>query len=207
VATTLTVEIVQNAEKERLPGDPGLTDLGLQQAVATARWLDRGGRLVGVWSSPARRALESARPIAQQFGVALRTDPRLRERMNWDDPGVQSIENFLDEWRTTSQDRSYLPRSGDSSRQAASRFLAVLAEIVADHPAGRAIVVTHGGVTTDLLRDVLGDAGLRSRAPSLIEEGVPCCGVTTLAATAGGWAVKSIAACDHVTEGSSHRPA
>jgi hypothetical protein len=72
--------------------------------------------------------------------------------------------------------------------------------------AGRAIVVSHGGVTTDLLRDVLGEAGLRSRVPSLIEEGVPCCGLTTLQATAGGWAAKSIAVCDHLTDGSSHRP-
>ena len=207
VATALTVEIVQHAEKKRLPGDPGLTELGLQQALATARWLGSGERPVAVWSSPMRRALETASPIAEQFGVGLRTDPRLRERMNWDGPGVESIEDFLDEWRATSQDRSYRPRSGDSSRQAASRFLAALADIAADCSAGRAIVVTHGGVTTDLLRDVLGDAGLRSRAPSLIEEGVPCCAVTTLQATAEGWAAKSIGVCDHLSDGSSHRPA
>ena len=87
MASALTVEIVQHAEKERLPGDPGLTELGLEQALATARWLGSGERPVAVWSSPMRRALETARPIADQFGVALRTDPRLRERMNWDDPG------------------------------------------------------------------------------------------------------------------------
>lgn len=207
VATALTVEIVQHAEKERLPGDPGLTELGLQQALATARWLGSDEPPVAVWSSPMRRALETATPIAEQSGVALRVDPRLRERMNWDDPTVQTIEEFLDEWRATSQDRSYQPRSGDSSLQAASRFLAVLADIAAGCSAGRVVVVTHGGVTTDLLRDVLGDAGLRSRASSLIEEGVPCCAVTTLQATAGGWAAKSIAVRDHLSDGSSHRPA
>lgn len=204
--SALTVEIVQHAEKQRLPGDPGLTELGLQQAMATARWLGSGERPVAVWSSPMRRALETASPITEQFGVALRIDRRLRERMNWDGPAVESIEDFLNEWRATSQNRSYRPRNGDSSRQAASRFLAVLADIAADRSVGRAIVVTHGGVTTDLLREVLGDAGLRSRAPSLIEEGVPCCGVTTLQAIAGGWAAKSIAVCDHVSDGSSHRP-
>jgi broad specificity phosphatase PhoE len=207
VATTLTVEIVQHAEKQRSPGDPGLTVLGVQQALATARWMGSGERASAVWSSPMRRAMETASPIAEKFGVALRIDPRLRERMNWDDPRVESIEDFLDEWRATSRDRSYLPRNGDSSRQAASRFLAVLAEIAADCSAGRAIVVTHGGVTTDLLRDLLGDAGLRSRSPSLIEEGVPCCGVTTLQAVAGGWAAKSIAVCDHLSDWSGHRPA
>lgn len=203
MVTALTVEIVQHAEKERLAGDPGLTELGLRQALATARWLGDGERPVAVWSSPMRRAIETASPITEQCGIALRIDPRLRERMNWDDPAVQTIEDFLDDWRSTSQDRSYRPRSGDSSRQAASRFLAVLADIAADCSAGRAIVVTHGGVTTDLLRDVLGDAELRSRAPSLIEEGVPCCAVTTLQATPRGWAAKSIAVCDHLSDGSS----
>lgn len=99
-----------------------------------------------------RRALETASPIAEQFGVALKNRSQVAERMNWDDQAVESIEDFLDEWRATSHDRSYRPRRGDSSRQAASRFLAVLADIAADRPAGRAIVVTNGGVTTDLLR-------------------------------------------------------
>ena len=55
-----------------MPGDPGLTELGLQQAMATARWLGSGERPVAVWSSPMRRALETASPIAEQFGVALK---------------------------------------------------------------------------------------------------------------------------------------
>ena len=34
-----TAYLVQHGDKERVPGDPGLTELGKRQAEATARWL------------------------------------------------------------------------------------------------------------------------------------------------------------------------
>ena len=42
---------------------------------------------------------------------------------------------------------------------------------------GPVAIVSHGGVTTDLLRTLLGDDGLPSR---LLAEGIPSCAVTTL---------------------------
>jgi hypothetical protein len=39
VAMALRVVVVQHGDKERLPGDPGLTELGKRQALTTARWL------------------------------------------------------------------------------------------------------------------------------------------------------------------------
>ena len=45
------VYLVQHGDKERLPGDPGLTALGGQQATRTGRWLSgRGVR--ALWTSP-----------------------------------------------------------------------------------------------------------------------------------------------------------
>jgi len=109
------VLIVQHAEKQRLPGDPGLTASGVTQATVTAEWLAEHEDLVAVWASPLRRAVETAAPIARMTGCRLITDIRLRERMNWDDPHVESLEEFLVEWRKASDDRDYVPRSGDSS--------------------------------------------------------------------------------------------
>jgi phosphohistidine phosphatase SixA len=51
--------LVQHGEKQPLPGDPGLTGTGLEQATCTGRWLcDLGIR--ALFSSPMGRARETA---------------------------------------------------------------------------------------------------------------------------------------------------
>jgi phosphohistidine phosphatase SixA len=81
------VYLVQHGEKQRLPGDPGLTQLGRQQATRTGRWLSGHG-VSALWTSPLRRARETADCIAAVTGLAVQPDARLEERLNWDgDPG------------------------------------------------------------------------------------------------------------------------
>jgi len=200
----LRVVIVQHGDKERLPGDPGLTALGREQATRVAERLRPIDAPIGVWISPMRRARETATPIVQALGVPLATDDRLRERMNWSDPDAETIGAFLEDWRAATTDRSHRPRSGDSSQAAGVRFLAVLDELAVAHDEGTAIVVAHGGVTTDALRDLLGDDELRSRRPTLIEDGVPSGALTTLTATDGVWQVDAIAITDHLAAASGH---
>jgi broad specificity phosphatase PhoE len=164
--------VVQHGEKELHAGDPGLTALGRQQARRTALWLREMG-VRAVFSSPMRRARETADFIGSAVGVPVREDVRLRERMNWD--GAQPFEEFLADWAASVRDRSFVPRSGDSSWQAGERFRAFLRD-VAGEPGPVAICV-HGGVTVDLLRTLLGDQAL---PPRLLDEGIPACAITTL---------------------------
>ncbi|NUK14037.1 histidine phosphatase family protein [Streptomyces lunaelactis] len=168
--------LVQHAEKERQLGDPGLTVLGRQQAARTAEWLEHVG-IGAVFSSPLRRACETAQFITVASGLQLHEDARLRERMNWADD--QPIEGFLADWAATVRDRDFIPRSGDSSRRAGDRFLACLTDLAAER--GPVAVVTHGGVTVDLLRTLVGDEVLPD---SLLHDGVPSCAITTLNGTA-----------------------
>jgi broad specificity phosphatase PhoE len=147
-----------------------------------------------------RRARETTIPIAEEFGLQSSVDHRLRERINWDGPDAESLEDFLDDWRAPSADRSHRPRSGDSSSDAAARFLTALNELAATHSDSTAMVITHGGVTTDALRTLLGDDALQTRAPRLIDDGVPCCAITTLSATDDGWAVTAIADTQHLDD-------
>ena len=118
--------------------------------------------------------------------------------MNWDDPRVESIAEFLEDWHAAAADRSYRPRSGDSSTEAAARFLDVLEDLATTYSTGAVIVVAHGGITTDSLRTLLGHEQLMSRAPTLIDDGVPPCALTTLEKTDEGWVVRSIAVTDHL---------
>ena len=182
-----TIYLVQHGDKERLPGDPGLTELGRRQAEVTARWL-RGTGLQGVYSSPLRRARETAEPVGQAAGLAVQVDSRLRERLNWD--GTQALDAFRAEWDRSTKDRDLVLGNGESSRSAGERLRLFLAGLAGGR--GRVAVVSHGGVTVDLLRNLLGDDGLPAR---LMTDGVPPCAITTL----DDLHVVSIAATGHLT--------
>jgi broad specificity phosphatase PhoE len=166
------VYLVQHAEKQPDAGDPGLTGHGRAQARRTGQWLQRVG-LRAVYSSPLRRAWQTADLIAAATGLEVVVDDRLRERMNWD--GSQPLETFLADWARCVHDRDYVPRGGDSSRQAAARMCRFLQD-AATAP-GPVAAVTHGGVTVDLLRSLTGDAAVPA---DLLHHGVPPCAITTL---------------------------
>jgi len=167
-----TTYLVQHGDKERVPGDPGLTELGRGQAVVTAGWLQRM-ELRALYSSPLRRARETAEPIARATGLPVQLDSRLRERLNWD--GTQTFDAFLADWDRSTQDRDLVLGNGESSRSAGERLRAFLAALSGE--SGQVAAVSHGGVTTDLLRTLLGDDAL---PPHLIDQGIPPCAITTL---------------------------
>jgi broad specificity phosphatase PhoE len=167
-----TIYLVQHGDKERMPGDPGLTELGRGQAAVTARWL-QGTGLHALYSSPLRRARQTAKPIGHATGLAIQVDSRLRERLNWD--GTQTFDAFLADWDRSAKDRDLVLGNGESSRSAGERLRVFLASLAG--ASGPIAVVSHGGVTTDLLRTLLGDDGL---PPRFMDEGIPSCAITTL---------------------------
>jgi broad specificity phosphatase PhoE len=166
------VYLVQHAEKEPGPGDPGLTAAGREQAARVARWL-QARDVLQLYSSPFRRAQETAEAIAAATGLAMTVEPRLRERLNWD--GSCPFEVFLNEWQRSVKDSEFIPVGGDSSRQAGERMRAFLEDVSAQR--GSVAAVTHGGVTTDLLRTLLGGDELPE---GLLQDGVPPCAITTI---------------------------
>ncbi|CAN5841524.1 hypothetical protein BH24ACT3_BH24ACT3_03050 [soil metagenome] len=196
----LQVVVVQHGDKERQLGDPCLTEFGRRQAGATARWLAGGEPVAAVVSSPLPRAVETAEPIAEALGRPLQLDGRLRERMNWEGIGSQTLEEFLDEWRRVTADRDLVPMSGDSSNAAAGRFHAVLDELVEVADEGRVVVVAHGGVTVDLVRSLICDRALEMLAPGSITDGLPCGGISALRHEHGRWHVDAVGSIAHLPE-------
>lgn len=182
----MPVYLVQHAEKLREPGDPGITELGRVQAALVGVWA-RGVGVRRVYCSSLRRSRETARLIADALAVEPVQDERAVERMNWD--GTVSFAEFSAEWARTVADRAYVPSSGDSSYAAAARLLELVRE--ADTGDGPAAVVTHGGVTVDLLRTLLGDAAV---GENLLTNGIPSCAITTLSGTT----VESVASVAHL---------
>jgi broad specificity phosphatase PhoE len=170
----------------------------VQQAQQTADRIDATSTPVAVWSSPLRRARQTAAPIAGRLGVPVGIDDRLRERMNWEGAGRQTWDAFLDDWKRASADRTYVPAVGDSSVAAGQRFLEALTELTAGHGDATVVVVTHGGVTVDLVRTLLGDGAVNAGWPGLVDHGVPSCGLTRLVFDGGEWTVRSVGTIDHL---------
>src|SRR4051812_41003319 len=108
------VVVVQHGEKEALPGDPGLTANGRKQAAVAAQSLTQADltKPIELWSSPMKRAVETAAVIGAAIGLRTHTAVRLRERMNWD--GVGPLEQFLEEWGRASTERTFRPSVGDA---------------------------------------------------------------------------------------------
>ena len=82
----------------------------------------------------------------------------------------------LADWDRSAQDRDFTPSNGESSRSAGERIRTFVAGLSGKPEPVAA--VSRGGVTTDLLRTLLGDEAL---PPRLLAEGIPPCAVTTLA--------------------------
>lgn len=58
-----------------------LSPLGLKMAGRVAAWL-AGRDIVGLWSSPLERAIETSEPTAAEFDLAINVDDRLIEATN-----------------------------------------------------------------------------------------------------------------------------
>jgi broad specificity phosphatase PhoE len=168
----MVIYLVQHGEKERVPGDPGLTALGKEQAAATALWFQRI-ELTAVYSSPLRRARQTAQPIAAIAGLSVRVDDRLRERANWE--SGEPLDRFLANWDRSTSDRDFVLGNGESSRSAGERLRGFMAGLSGG--SGSVVAVSHGGVTVDVLRTLAGDEAL---PPRVLDEGIPACAITTL---------------------------
>jgi probable phosphoglycerate mutase len=133
--------------------DPPLSPLGRHQAQAVARAL-AGLGLAAVYSSPLRRARETAAAIAAACGLEPVLVPDLREVEIWRDmPQDKSVREFLgDNYLAALRERMINEKSWDvypfSEPSAVFKRRAVNAveAIIAAHPGRRIAVVCHGGV-------------------------------------------------------------
>jgi probable phosphoglycerate mutase len=130
------------------PADPGLAATGWEQAEALAGWL-ADERIDAVWSSPMRRARETAAPLADRVGLEVVVDDGLAE---YDREALSYIP--IEELKAANDPRwKQLPERPED-------FVAVVVEaverIVAAHPGQRVAVVCHGGVVNAYAGHVLG---------------------------------------------------
>jgi 2,3-bisphosphoglycerate-dependent phosphoglycerate mutase len=153
--------LVRHAEPVRIedaegPADPPLHPRGLTQADRLATWL-AGERLEAVWSSPMRRAVQTATPVAAVHGVELVIDEELAE---FDREATSYIP--YEELKATRDDRFLAMVEGrfdhyDVDPATFQRGVVTAMEhIVTANPGKVVAVVCHGGVINAYLGNILG---------------------------------------------------
>ena len=137
------------------PADPPLSETGREQAQRLCKWLAHE-RLDAVYSSPLRRARETADPLVEALGVDLRIEPGVVEF-----DAASSVYVPLEQLREDDYERWLeLVRGGLYSRIDLPRFkrdvIEIIGQLVRRHPGERIAVVCHGGVINAWAGHVLG---------------------------------------------------
>ncbi|MEV0310003.1 histidine phosphatase family protein [Nonomuraea fuscirosea] len=126
--------------------DIELTPRGHEQAARLAGWA-AGAGLAAVWASTLSRARITAQAAADQAGLPVRTDARLRELDFGQGEGLTSAEmaaRFPEARAAFEADPAANPLpDGEDPHEAAARFAGALHDVAAAHPGGRVLVVAH----------------------------------------------------------------
>lgn len=139
--------------------DVPLDDVGLRQAKAAA------GLLVGlrpqvIVSSDLSRARDTAAELATRCGLAVTTDPRLRETDGGQWEGRRRDELLASDpvtYRAWIAGEPVRPGgNGEGRTEVGTRIMAAIAEVLARTDPGRtAVVVTHGGAARAVMAPLL----------------------------------------------------
>ncbi|RZT43116.1 histidine phosphatase family protein [Cupriavidus agavae] len=185
-------ETAWNRER-RLQGqvDIPLNDTGRAQAEALAGAL-AGEPIDAVYSSDLGRAMETAAPLARRLGLAVRPEPRLRERcygdlqtMTYAEVAEKRPEDFAN-WQARVPD--YAPAGGESLRAFHERAVEIALALSRRHPGERIALVAHGGVLDCLYREATGMTLEAPREHELLNASINRLRCDTAALTLLQWA-------------------
>ena len=148
------------------PADPGLSDLGWQQAVRVIEALAHDEVDV-VYSSPAARALETAEPLAAELGLPVQVEPGLAE-FDKDHGAYVPVEELKAEGdpRWHALVRGELQDSGVDPQQFRRTVVEAVERIVAAHPGKRAVLFSHSGTINAYTGSVAGQERVLWFAPA-----------------------------------------
>ncbi len=155
--------------------DIDLNEEGRKQALQTARQLAEEP-IEAVYASDLRRAVDTARPIAEVHGLEVQTDGRFREIDQGEWEGLHTDEIRVRWPNLWGPHRHYSQRpGGESPQHVRARALDGLKDAVAAHPDGKIVVVSHGGTIRWVAAEALGYDDKRSARLRGIGNGAVVC--------------------------------
>ena len=142
-------------ELQEGPADPELSGDGREQAQHVAQYL-ASETIDAVYSSPLRRAMETAAPIAAAHGLDIAERKGIAE---WDQASSEYIP--MEELKAANDPRWQAIVAGEwdsdeSEDDFAARVITTIEEVVAQHRGERVAIVCHGGVINCYVAHVLG---------------------------------------------------
>jgi probable phosphoglycerate mutase len=138
------------------PADPELDPEGWQQARRLAAWLGQEP-LDALYSSPLRRAVQTAEPLAEVTGLDVRVADGVAE---WDRNASSYIP--IEQLRATNDPvwqslaKGALHELGVDAEAFQAMVVRAIDDIALSHPSERVAVVCHGGVINVYVAAVLG---------------------------------------------------
>ena len=144
------------AKRAQGTADVDLNDEGRRQAAVVAREL-ASFDLAAIYASDLKRALSTARPIAEAHGLEVVPEPRFREvdQGAWTGLTPEEIsERWPELWRA--RRFSSARPGGESPAQVRARMVAGIDGVLQAHPEGSVVVVSHGAAIRWLSAHALG---------------------------------------------------
>jgi probable phosphoglycerate mutase len=146
---------VRIANADGTPADPPLSETGRRQAERLAAWL-ASERIDALYTSPMRRALETAEPLATARALAIAREPGLVEldhRANAYVPMEELKAQDYDAWQALVRGGLYANIDIAAFRRG---VVTTFEAIIGKHPGARVAVVCHSGVINAWAAHVLG---------------------------------------------------
>ncbi|NYJ00985.1 putative phosphoglycerate mutase [Nocardioides thalensis] len=157
--------VTEHTSSKRFSGglggaNPGLSEEGRAQALATAEWLkERGIGVDTVVASPVRRTRETADIVAAALDLGVEEEPGFAEMEfgEWDGlTFVEVMEKDKDAFQAWVSDMAAAPPGGESFHAVEERVLAALTRLVAAHAGETLVVVSHVTPIKTLVAHALG---------------------------------------------------
>jgi 2,3-bisphosphoglycerate-dependent phosphoglycerate mutase len=141
-----TIYIVRHAKADGQPFHASLTLDGEEQAQNLVSFLEKYP-IEAIYSSPYKRALQTIQPFSERKELPIHEDDRLGERIL----SGKDLPDWKDKLRESFEDFSLAFPGGESNEEAMERAASVIEDIV-NSEEDHIVVVSHGNLTTLLLR-------------------------------------------------------
>jgi len=128
--------------------DTPLSERGRRQAARLAEHVaEAHGDAVALYTSPLQRARHTAEPIARALSLEPVVEAGIGEYHlgEWEGKTYRALLEEHQLWQNMQRDPDWKPHGGESGRDVVERFRRALEAVAAAHPAGRVILVSHGG--------------------------------------------------------------
>lgn len=132
------IYLIRHCKAEGQPAGAKLTDLGVKQAKDLMEFL-KPCEIQYIASSPYVRAVDTITPLSKDLNLSINIDERLKEKVLIS----KEVEDFTPLLKAAFKDMDLKYEGGESSREATSRAIEALKDLIRREESNIA-VVTHG---------------------------------------------------------------